>query len=123
MIFSVIIIFVTFVIIIIIIEMDIEMPDGQRMKQIEENGYKYLGIIQDSEIKTQVMKYKTRTEYLRRVRKLAKSELYARNVFMGIKQWALGVVRYSARIVYWTRRDVEPLDRKIRKILLLLGCT
>ena len=99
------------------------MPDGQRMKQIEENGYKYLGIIQDSEIKTQVMKYKTRTEYLRRVRKLAKSELYARNVFMGIKQWALGVVRYSARIVYWTRRDVEPLDRKIRKILLLLGCT
>ena len=24
---------------------DIEMPDGQRMKQIEESGYKYLGII------------------------------------------------------------------------------
>ena len=93
------------------------------MKQIEENGYKYLGIIQDSETKTQVMKYKTRTEYLRRVRKLAKSELYARNVFMGIKQWALCVVRYSARIVDWTRRDLEPLDRKIRKILLLLGCT
>ena len=23
---------------------DIEMPDGQRMKQIEESGYKYLGI-------------------------------------------------------------------------------
>ena len=24
---------------------DIEMPDGQRIKQIEESGYKYLGII------------------------------------------------------------------------------
>ena len=34
---------------------DIEMPDGQRMKQIEENGYKYLRIIQDNEIKTHVM--------------------------------------------------------------------
>ena len=35
--------------------------------------------------------YKTRTEYLRKVRKLAKSTVYARNLFMGINQWALGV--------------------------------
>ena len=55
---------------------DIEMPDGQRMKQIEESDCKFPGIIQDSEIQTQVMKDKIRTEYLRRVRKLAKSELY-----------------------------------------------
>ena len=54
---------------------DIEIPDGQPMKQIEESGYKYLGIIQDNEIKTQVMKDKIRTEYLWRVRNLAKSEL------------------------------------------------
>ena len=39
---------------------DIEMPDGQRMKQIEESGYKYLGIIQGSEIKNHVMKDKNR---------------------------------------------------------------
>ena len=31
---------------------DIETADGQRMKQIEESGYKYLVIIQDSEIKS-----------------------------------------------------------------------
>ena len=62
------------------------MLDGQRMKQIEDSGYKYLGIIQDSEIKTRVMKDEIRTEYLRRVRKLAKLELYARNVFMGINK-------------------------------------
>ena len=55
---------------------DIRMADGQRMKQIEERGYKYSDIIQDSEVKTQVMKHKIRTEYLRRVRKLAKSELF-----------------------------------------------
>ena len=65
---------------------DTEMLDGQRMKQIEDSGYKYLGIIQDSEIKTRVMKDEIRTEYLRRVRKLAKLELYARNVFMGINK-------------------------------------
>ena len=45
------------------------MSDGQRMKQIKESGYKYLGIIQDNEIKTQVMKDKIRTEHSRRVRK------------------------------------------------------
>ena len=70
---------------------------------------------------------------MRRVRKLAKSELYARNVFMGINQWAIGVVRYYAGNVNWNRGDLELLDRKTRKILprnglfhprpLLLGCT
>ena len=58
---------------------DIEMPDGQRMKQIEESGYKYLRIIQDSEIKIHVIKDKITTEYLKRVRKLAKLELHTRN--------------------------------------------
>ena len=33
---------------------DMEMPDGQRTEQIEESGYKYLDIIQDSETKSQV---------------------------------------------------------------------
>ena len=61
------------------------------------------------------MKDKMRTEYLRRVRKLAKLELYARNVFMRINQWALGVVRYSTEIADCTREDLEPLDRETRK--------
>ena len=56
-----------------------------------------------------------------RVRKLAKSELYARNVFMGINQWALRVVRYSVGIVDWNRGDLELLDRKARKILTCNG--
>ena len=100
---------------------DIEMPDGQRMKQIEESGYKYLRIIQDSEIKIHAMKDKITTEYLKRVRKLAKLELHARNAFKGINQWALGVVRNGAGIVDWTRGDLELLDGKTRKILTCKG--
>ena len=91
------------------------------MKQIEESGYKYLGIIQYSEIKTQVMKDKIRTEYLRRVRKLTKSELNAKNVFMRMNQWGLGVVRFSTGIVDWTGGDLELLDRTTRKILTCNG--
>ena len=44
------------------------------------------------------MKDKIRTEYSRRVKQLAKSELYVRNVLMEINQWVLGVVRYRAGI-------------------------
>ena len=46
---------------------DIEMPDRKRMKQVEEDGYKYLGMVQDSQIKTAVMKEKIKKEYFRRV--------------------------------------------------------
>ena len=40
---------------------------------------------------------------------------------MGINQWALGVVRYSAGIVDLTGGDLELLDRKIGKILTCNG--
>ena len=42
--------------------------------------YKIHFLCSDNEINTQVKKDKTRTECLRRVRKLAKSELFARNL-------------------------------------------
>ena len=51
---------------------DKEMPYGQRMKQIEKSGCKYPGFIKNSKAKTHVTEDKIRTEYLMRVRKLAK---------------------------------------------------
>ena len=45
------------------------------------------------------MKDKTRTEYLRKVRKLAKSTVYARNLFMGINQWVLGVGMVQGMVI------------------------
>ena len=67
------------------------------------------------------MKDNIRTEYLRRVRELAKSELHARNKFIMINQWTLGVVSYSAGIVDWTEGDLGLLDRKVRQILTCNG--
>ena len=52
-----------------------------------------------------------------RVRNLVQLELYARNVFVGINQWEVGLVKHSAGIVDWTGIDLELLDRKTRKIL------
>ena len=45
------------------------------------------------------MKDKSRTEYLRKVRKLAKSKVYARNLFMDINQWALGVGMVQGMVI------------------------
>ena len=78
---------------------------------IQERGYKWQDIIQDGEIKTQIMKDKITTKYLRRVRKLAKSELYARNMFMGINQCVLVGIGYFD----WAGVDLGVMDRKERK--------
>ena len=46
---------------------------------------------------------------------LAKSELYAGNVFIRINQSASGVVRYITRIVDWTGQDLEVLEQEDKK--------
>ena len=57
---------------------DIEMPDRKRMKQVEEDGYKYLGMVQDSQIKTAVMKEMIKKEYFRRVGQFSNLVSYMR---------------------------------------------
>ena len=73
---------------------NIEMQHGQQMKQTEQSGYKYLGIIQDCETKIQILKDMNILEGSRKV----KSELYAKNVFMGMNQWVLVMVKYNTEI-------------------------
>ena len=99
----------------------VELPSGEVMKDVDENGYKYLGVLQAEKVKNREMKEKVRVEYLRRVKLLAKSELYAGNMVKGINAWAIGVVRYSAGILDWTKEDLKQMDVKTRKILTFCG--
>ena len=39
----------------------------------------------------------------------------------GINTWAVGVVRYSARVVDWTIEEMASMDRRTRKILEMNG--
>ena len=57
----------------------------------------------------------------RRVKLLARSKLYAGNLVKGINAWAVGIVRYSAGILDWTRQDLKSLDVKTRKTLSMCG--
>ena len=46
----------------------VELPRVEVMKDVDENGYKYLGVLQAENVKSREMKDKVRTEYLRRVK-------------------------------------------------------
>ena len=95
----------------------IDLPDGEKMKEIDKEGYKYLGVLQLDQTLNNKMKTKIRNEYIRRVKKICKSKLNSGNLILGINSWAVGVIRYSGGIVDWTKEELVCLDRKTRKIL------
>ena len=67
------------------------------------------------------MKEKVKTTYLKRLKLVLKSKLNSRNLMNGINTWAVGVARYSAGIVNWTKDEIDMLDRKMRKTLTMHG--
>ena len=54
----------------------IPLPSGNQIESIDEEGYKYLGILESDNILHKEMKSKVSTEYYRRVKKVLKSQLH-----------------------------------------------
>ena len=88
----------------------IELPDGEVIKELDEKGYKYLGILQNDMVMETQMKGKVKGEYFRRLKLLLKSKLYSRNLIKAINAWAVAVVRYSASVVGWTAKELKEID-------------
>ena len=99
----------------------IELPDGQTIKVVDDGGYKYLGVLEGAGIKTREMKEMVRKEYLRRVKLVAGSKLYAGNLVSAVNVWAVSVVRYTAGILEWNDGELKAMDVKTRKILTRNG--
>ena len=97
----------------------ITLPNNSRFEDLGEGGYKYLGILESDKILHHQMKDKTRSEYLRRVKKVLKSGLDGNSIIQAINTWAVPVLRYGAGIVDWPVADLRDLDRKTRKLLTL----
>ena len=97
----------------------VEMPDDERIKEIEKNGYKYLGILEYNKIKESKMKENFRREYLRRTKLIMKSRLNGRNKIIAINTWAVSLIRYGAGIVKWTKSKLDEIDRKTRKVMTM----
>ena len=78
---------------------EISMLDGKMMKNIEEGGYKYLGILEADGVKHEEMKDQIKKEYIRRVRIILKSKLNGGNMILAINLRAFLVVRCGAGII------------------------
>ena len=74
----------------------IELPSGEKIREIEEGGYKYLWILEYDRVKEQEMKGKFRKEYFRRTKLILKSKLNGRNKIMALHTQAVSILRYGA---------------------------
>ena len=62
----------------------IELPSGEKISGIEEDGYKYLGVLEYDRVKEQEMKDKFRNEYFRRAKLILESKLNGRNKIIAL---------------------------------------
>ena len=99
----------------------IELPDGQKMKGVNEEGYKYLGIVELDRIKEKEMKERFTKEYKRGIKLILKSNLSSRNAISAMNIWAVAVMRYGAGIVKWMKEELKKLDKQTRKIMTMNG--
>ena len=96
-------------------------PNGQMMKEIDESGYKYLGIIEMNKIKATDTKDNFASEYKRRLKLFLKSKLNGKNKILAINTYVVSILRYGAGILKWTADESKNMDRKSRKILTMHG--
>ena len=77
------------------------LPNNEVMKEVEKEGYTYLGIVELDKIKENEWKKKTIKEYKRRLLLILKSKLNGKNKITAINTWAVAVFRYGAGILQW----------------------
>ena len=100
----------------------IELPDGKRMREVNLDEYKYLGVLQLDSIMKREMKEKVKSEYVRIVQKLLRSQLNGGNIIVGMDAWAVGINRYGAGVLDWTKEELTlSIDIKIRNLMTMNG--
>ena len=96
------------------------LPDWQVMKEIEERGYRYLGVLESDQLKEEI-KDLIAKEYKRRLKLVLKSKLNGKSEIKAANTWAVSILRYSAGVVEWKTDELKVLDRKNRKMMTLHG--
>ena len=87
----------------------IELPSGEK-KEIEEDGFKYMGILEHDRVKEKEMKDKFKNNYFRRAKLILKSKLNGRNKIMALNTWAVPILRYGAGILKWNKNELQEMD-------------
>ena len=97
-----------------------ELPNEDKIRTVVENeNYKYLGILEADTIKQVQMKDKIQKEYLRRIRKLLQTKLSRRNLVKRINIWDVQLVIYSGPFLKRTRDELKQMDKRTRKLITM----
>ena len=100
----------------------VDLPDGRRlMKSVEDDGHKYLAILEYNEVLHTEMKIRLQNEYYRRLKGILMSKLNGKNVIMAVNTWAVSVLRYGAVVINCTKAELESIARKTRKQMTIYG--
>ena len=100
----------------------IELPDGKVIKSLQEGeSYKYLGILEADKFLEEGMKLNVLKEYITRISKFLKSKLNDGNLVRGVNTWVVSLLIYSAVFVSWRKSELQPIDRKTRKLFTIYG--
>ena len=91
------------------------------IRKIDENDYKYLGVLEAEDIFEKEMKEKLRSEFFRRVKLLAQSKLCCGNTIKGINSCVVSVIYYTAGIIDWTAKELKTIDIRTRKVMTMAG--
>ena len=97
----------------------IELPIGELVKEVEDDGYRYLGVLELDKVKEKEMKKIYCGENFRSVSLVMKSRLNGRNQIMAVNTRAVSLMRYGARLMRWKDEELGSLDRKTRKIMTM----
>ena len=76
----------------------------------EEDSYRYLGILECTDIMQTAVKQTTRSEYYTRTRNILKSGISAKNVASAISTFATPVMRYTFGVIRWTKAELRGID-------------
>ena len=86
---------------------------------LRKENCKYLGILKTDRIKHVPMKVKFKKKYFRRMRKLFETKLHNINLIKGIITWTVSLVRYLRPFLKWTREELQQMDQRIRKLMIV----
>ena len=77
------------------------LPNEKLMKKIDEEGCKYLGILEYDKVKERGMKMEFVREYNRKIRVILLSKLNGKNKTKAINSWTVAIMRHGAGVLEW----------------------
>ena len=77
------------------------LPYGKLIKTIDEEGYKYLGMLDYDKVKEKEMKTEFFREHKWRMRLILISKLNGKNTRKAINRWTVVIVRCGAGVLEW----------------------